>query len=144
MITACTRLSGLMFMKPRLMDAMAPEDFRVFITRTAPVMMISTSRELRTPYRELAASAAASIPHRKKANAQAIAQEMIRQRFAGQLNTIISTSVATMGKKATTAKTNDPPVSIYQILATPDFRAASATASATALPTLGSKAAGMM
>ena len=33
---------------------------------------------------------------------------------------------------------------LYQMRATPDFLAASATASATAFPTLGSKAAGIM
>ena len=46
---ACTRLSGQMFMNPRLMATVAPEDLSVFMSRIAPRIMISTSNELSIP-----------------------------------------------------------------------------------------------
>ena len=48
-IQACTRLSGLMFIKPLLIAEVAPEAFNVFITSIAPEMITSTSKELSIP-----------------------------------------------------------------------------------------------
>ena len=48
-ITACTRASGLIERKPLLMATIPPDIFSVFITKTAPKMMISTSMELKNP-----------------------------------------------------------------------------------------------
>ena len=41
--------SGLMDLKPLFIVAIAPDIFRVFITRIAPVMIIRTSMEFKSP-----------------------------------------------------------------------------------------------
>jgi hypothetical protein len=85
------------------MDAVAPDAFKVFISRIAPTMIIRTSTELSIPKTELARTASISTSQKMSANTADITQEMRRHHLAGQLKTVIKTRVAKMGKNATSA-----------------------------------------
>ena len=93
-----------MFINPRLIAAVAPDALSVFITKIAPKTIISTSSEDKRPRIEFAAIASKSTYHTKKARTAAIAHEIIRHHFAGQLKASISTRVAKIGKNATIGK----------------------------------------
>lgn len=97
---ACTRLSGQMFINPRLIAAVAPDAFKVFITKIAPEIIINTSKELSIPKTELANNSTTSIFHDTTPKTKATQNEISKLHFARRLNTSIKTSVKIIGTNA--------------------------------------------
>lgn len=97
---ACTRLSGQMFINPRLIAAVAPDAFKVFITKIAPEIIINTSKELSIPKTELANNSTTSIFHDTRPKINATQNEISKLHFARRLNTSIKTSVKIIGTNA--------------------------------------------
>ncbi|MBT9152777.1 MAG: hypothetical protein DDT35_00999 [Firmicutes bacterium] len=105
MMMACTRRSLERPWKPLLMVAIAPLVFRVLSSSIAPKTIIKRFPALKAPSMVAAMILIGAIRHTNNPSTTAPSQTVGMAFLAGQLNTDIKTTVATMGRKANSAST---------------------------------------